>query len=76
MTADPDEEWTTQQVATYLGIGRRAVARTMIRWGVNALPEPRRLSHGWTVVYRASDVIEADRNRPRPRRSTTKEDQP
>lgn len=63
MTDSPDE-WTTAEVAAYLGVGRRAVHPTLTRWGIQPLDQPRRSGRGWTLVYRAADVIHAKTNAP------------
>lgn len=66
MTAhDPDNEWTTAEVAVHLGINPRKVAQTMTRWGVQPLPHLRPAGpRGSTRLYRAADVIQAKANAP------------
>lgn len=73
------EEWTTADVAKFLDIDRRKVAQTLTRWGVQPLPHRRETGrHGGftTTLYRAADVIQADRDRPRGRRPKNPETQP
>jgi hypothetical protein len=76
MTADV-EAWTTRQVAEYLGITRGKVADTMRRWGVKAVPHGVTSgSRGFSRAYSATEVVEADRNRPGKRRAEKAVEEP